>query len=120
MLDGSFSHGLLCGCSVLATFPLVFEGETSPRNQYNESITAHHLPMSLIVFRSVDSGFTFDFLAVAANYSQIPGMPAGLPNPNRLKHSAYGPQENGMALLADNKTIMISFRVTLQAICGCL
>ena len=71
--------------------------------------------MSLVVFRSVDS-FTFEFLAVAANYTQIPGITSG-PNPYNLTHSAYGPQENSMALLADNKTIMIVFRPDTDSMC---
>eukprot|EP00664_Eupelagonemidae_sp_cell27_P009674 gene9674-6408_t len=60
--------------------------------------------------------FTFDFLAVAANYSQIPGVTSG-PNPYHLNHSAYGPQENSMALLADNKTVMIAFRPDTDSMC---
>lgn len=103
--------------SMLATFALVFNGETFPVNRFNQSITAHHLPMSLVVFRSVDSGFTWDFVSVAVNYTQIPGMPAGLPNPDNLTHSAYGPQENGMALLSDNKTILIAFRPDTDSMC---
>jgi len=71
--------------------------------------------MSLVVFRSVDS-FTFDFLAVAANRSQIPGITQG-PNPFHLDHSAYGPQENSMALLADGKTVMITFRPDTDSMC---
>eukprot|EP01050_Picozoa_sp_SAG11_P018592 SAG11_NODE_2838_length_2917_cov_5.779178_3_plen_264_part_00 len=74
--------------SVLATFPLVFEGEQPPRSSNGSSLIVNHLPMSLVVFRSTDS-LTFDFVAVAANYSQIPGVTAG-PNPFNLTHSAYG------------------------------
>jgi hypothetical protein len=102
--------------SVLATFPMVFAGEEPPRNQYNHSLIVNHLPMSLVVFHSVDT-FTFDFLAVAANYTQIPGMASGPWNPYNLTHSAYGPQENSMALLGDNKTIMIAFRPDTDSMC---
>jgi hypothetical protein len=119
MCDGftSVSRLKLADGSVLATFPLVFAGEHPPLNQYNHSLIVNHLPMSLVVFRSADDGFTFDFLAVACNYSQIPGMPAGRSNPYHLTHSAYGPQENGMALLSDNRTIMITFRPDTDSMC---
>jgi hypothetical protein len=112
--------------SVLVTFPLVFAGERPPMGcgdagnskcgrPANHSAIVNHLPMSLVVFRSTDSGFTFDFMAVAANYSQIPGSPPGAAF--RLNHSAYGPQENAMALLADNKTVMIAFRPDTDSMC---
>jgi len=104
---------------VLATFPLVFAGELQPMNQDNHSLIVNHKPMSLVVFRSSDNGFTWDFLAVAANYSQIPGFVGGTTptwyhGPN---HSAYGPQENSMALLSDKKTIMIAFRPDTDSMC---
>ena len=73
--------------------------------------------MSLVVFKSVDGGFEWDFQAVAANFTAIPGMPAGQPNPYNLTHSAYGPQENSMALLADNETVMIAFRPDTDSMC---
>ena len=60
------------------------------RCRYNQSLIVNHLPMSLVVFKSTDGGFTWDFQAVAVNYTQIPGMPAGQPNPYNLTHSAYG------------------------------
>lgn len=103
--------------SILATFPLVFAGEKEPMSRNNQSLTAHKLPMSLVVFRSVDGGFTWDYLSTAANYTQIPGMPANRPNPNNLTHSVYGPQENSMALLSDNKTIVIIFRPDTDSMC---
>ena len=103
--------------SVLATFPMVFAGEEPPRDpKTSRSLIVNHRPMSLVVFKSVDNGFTWDYMAVAANYSQIPGILSG-PNPYKLTHSAYGPQENGMALLADNKTLMISFRPDTDSMC---
>ena len=82
----------------------------------NHSAIVNHLPMSLVVFKSVDHGFTFDFLSVAANWSQIPGNL----DPQatfKLSTSAYGPQENGMVLLRDNKTIMIAFRPDTDSMC---
>jgi hypothetical protein len=82
----------------------------------NHSAIVNHLPMSLVVFKSVDHGFTFDFLSVAANWSQIPGNL----DPQaafKLSTSAYGPQENGMALLRDNTTIMIAFRPDTDSMC---
>lgn len=107
----------LANGSVLATFPLVFSGEHTPQRPDGKSLTVNHLPMSLVVFRSEDHGFTWDFQAVAVNYTQIPGMLPGQPNPYNLTHSAYGPQENAMALLADNKTVMITFRPDTDSMC---
>lgn len=40
-----------------------------------------------------------------------------MPNPYNLTHSAYGPQENGMALLADNHTVLIVFRPDTDSMC---
>ena len=118
MCDGFTQPSILhlADDSVLATFPLVFAGEQPPRRSDGSSLIVNHLPMSLVVFRSVDQGFSWDFMSVAANYSQIPGITSG-PNPNNLTHSAYGPQENGMALLRDKKTIMIAFRPDTDSMC---
>ena len=117
MCDGftSPSRVELADGSVLTAFPLVFEGETPPLRPDGRSAIVNHLPMSLVVFRSVDNGFTFDFLAVAANYSQVPGS---LPGASfQLNHSAYGPQEHGMTVLADNKTLMIAMRPDTDSMC---
>eukprot|EP00035_Acanthoeca_spectabilis_P028048 m.469018 g.469018 ORF g.469018 m.469018 type:complete len:99 (+) comp28029_c0_seq1:472-768(+) len=74
-------------------------------------------PMSLVVFHSTDGGLSWDFRSVAVNYTQIPGMPPGMPNPYNLTHSAYGPQENGMALLADNRTVVIRTPILCAPLC---
>jgi hypothetical protein len=63
----------LANGSFLSTFPLVFAGEKPPTAPDGRSLIDIKLPMSLVVFRSDDGGFTWDFLSVAVNYTQVSG-----------------------------------------------
>jgi hypothetical protein len=53
---------------------------------------------SIVVFRSIDGGWRFDFRGIVANASQYPD-------------SQEGPNEHSAALLADGKTVMVLMRM---------
>ena len=53
---------------------------------------------SIVVFRSVDGGWRWDFRGIVANASQYPD-------------SQEGPNEHSAALLADGKTVMVLMRM---------
>lgn len=56
------------------------------------------LATSIVVFRSVDGGWRWDFRGIVANASQY-------------ANSQEGPNEHGAAILADGKTVMVLMRM---------
>jgi hypothetical protein len=90
--------------SLLQTYALILAGtpEHGPSPSYPDG--PPKTPMSLVSFRSVDSGYTWFFRSFIVKHSDLPW-------------SYYGPNEHSASLLADGNTVIVVMRPDSDSPC---